>query len=63
MGLLLILRIRNFFKYFFKSTIKMDYDWKTNIIYSLFPVQGPRDKFGIEGGDPGKNNKNLFCLN
>jgi hypothetical protein len=41
----------------------MDYDWKTNIIYSLFPVQGPRDKFGIEGGDPGKNNKNLFCLN
>jgi hypothetical protein len=40
----------------------MDYDWKTNTIYSLFPVQGPRDKFGKEGGDPGKNNI-FFCLN
>ena len=36
------------------STIKVDYDWKTNLIYSLFPVQGPRDKFGMEGGDPGE---------
>lgn len=32
---------------------KTDLDWKTNLIYSLFPILGPRDKNAIEGGDPG----------
>jgi ATP-binding cassette subfamily A (ABC1) protein 3 len=32
---------------------KTDLDWKTNLIYSLFPILGPRDKKSTEGGDPG----------
>ena len=32
---------------------KKDYDWKTNLLYSLFPVIGPREKGSVEGGDPG----------
>nr|QNH67859.1 ATP-binding cassette transporter subfamily A member 3 X2 [Brachionus rotundiformis] len=32
---------------------KRDLDWKTQFIYSLFPILGPREKNEVEGGDPG----------
>ena len=28
-------------------------DWKTNLIYPILPVLGPREKNNVEGGDPG----------
>lgn len=38
---------------------KRDMDWKTQFIYWLFPILGPREKISIEGGDPGKYIKTL----
>ena len=32
---------------------KKDLDWKTNLIYSIFPILGPREKGLFTGGDPG----------
>lgn len=35
------------------ALFKKDLDWKTNLIYSLFPILGPRERNLITGGDPG----------
>lgn len=35
------------------GTFRTDRDWKTNFIYSLFPILGPREKSKSDGGDPG----------
>ncbi|CAF0888563.1 unnamed protein product [Brachionus calyciflorus] len=32
---------------------KKDLDWKTQLLFSLFPILGPREKSDLEGGDPG----------
>nr|QUF59428.1 ATP-binding cassette transporter Abca3-2 [Brachionus angularis] len=36
-----------------KGLFKKDLDWKTNLLFSIFPILGPREKNEIEGGDPG----------
>ena len=41
------------FLIFFSSAFKADADWKTNFIYSTFPILGPREKSMNDGGDPG----------
>lgn len=35
------------------SLFRTDYDWKTNFVYSLIPILGPREKQDKYGGDPG----------
>lgn len=37
----------------------MDTDWKTQFIYDLLPVLGPREKESPDGGSPGKYVKNI----
>lgn len=36
-----------------KGSFKFDQDWKTQFLYFLFPVLGPRAKPDNDGGDPG----------
>lgn len=36
------------------TSLKQDLDWKTNFIYSIIPILGPREKDLKDGGDPGK---------
>jgi hypothetical protein len=35
------------------GSIKRDQDWKTNFLFFLFPILGPREKNQNDGGDPG----------
>ena len=42
---------------------KKDLDWKTNLIFSIFPILGPREKNSEEGGDPGYWSVNLKKIN
>ena len=28
-------------------------DWKTNLIFTIFPILGPRDGLDNKGGEPG----------
>lgn len=42
-------------KYNQQGLFKKDLDWKTQLLFSLFPILGPREKKDKEGGDPGKN--------
>ena len=34
--------------------IKLNRDWKTNLLFTVVPILGPRDKLEEEGGSPGK---------
>nr|UOU03313.1 ATP-binding cassette subfamily A3-2 [Brachionus rubens] len=36
-----------------KGLFKKDLDWKTQLLFNLFPILGPREKNELEGGDPG----------
>ena len=48
-------------KYNQGGLFKKDLDWKTQLLFSLFPILGPREKYDIAGGDPGKKN-NIFNI-
>nr|QUF59427.1 ATP-binding cassette transporter Abca3-1 [Brachionus angularis] len=39
-----------------------DLDWKTNLLFSIFPILGPREKNDFEGGDPGYYREGFLSL-
>jgi ATP-binding cassette subfamily A (ABC1) protein 3 len=41
---------------------RRDLDWKTKLIYWLFPILGPRDKAEVEGGDPGYYREGFLAI-
>lgn len=40
----------------------MDTDWKTQFIYDLFPVLGPREKGSNDGGLPGYRREGFLAI-
>jgi ATP-binding cassette, subfamily A (ABC1), member 3 len=42
---------------------RRDKDWKTNLLYTVFPILGPREKDNREGGDPGNKLYIIIHLN
>jgi ATP-binding cassette subfamily A (ABC1) protein 3 len=50
------------FLFYLHRVFKQDYDWKTKLLYSLFPVLGPREKTNQYGGDPGYYREGFLSL-
>ncbi len=47
----------------FRGLFNGETGWRTNLIYPVFPLIGPRNRGNLSGGTPGQFNKISTFLN